>query len=295
MSKEPLISVALPVHNAVLTLPLALASIRAQTFEDWELLVMDDGSTDGSRPLAHQFARTDPRVRVLQPAGRSGLPARLNQAIDAARGAFFARMDADDIAYPERFALQAGFLQSNSEVSLLGTAITVFDDAGVARGQRAAPARHEEICALSSVVFRLYHPTWMGRTEWFRRHRYDETASRAQDQDLLHRAFRESRFSNLPQLLLGYRETRLPLKATLKGRAIHARRVAVRSVGERRPIPALKSVAGHAARGAIDAVGHVVWPQGVLRLRAKPLTPEQEARWQAVWQLVNELARTFSA
>jgi glycosyltransferase involved in cell wall biosynthesis len=295
VSQEPLISVALPVRNAILTLPLALASIRAQTFEDWELLVMDDGSTDGSRRLADRIAGVDPRVRVLEPAGPSGLPARLNQAIDAARGSFFARMDADDIAYPERFALQMDFLRSHSEVSLLGTGMTIFDDAGRARGQRVAPARHEEICVLSSIVFHLYHPTWMGRIEWFRRHRYDETAPRAQDQGLLHRTFRESRFANLPELLLGYREARLPLKATLRGRVIHARRIAARSLSEGRPVAALTSIAGHAARGTIDAVGHAVWPEGVLRLRAKPLSPEQQARWRAVWELVNELAGSSAA
>ena len=276
------------------TLPLAIASIRAQTFEDWELLVMDDGSTDGSRQLADRLAKVDARVRVFEPAGSSALPARLNQAIDAARGALFARMDADDIAYPERFALQTDFLRSHPEVSLLGTPIVIFDDDGAARGQRGAPSRHEEICALSSIVFRLYHPTWMGRIEWFRRYRYDEAAPRSQDQDLLHRTFRQSRFANLPEPLLGYREARLPLKATLKGRAILARRIAARSLGEGRPIVALTSLVGHAARGTLDVVGQAVWPEGVLRLRAKPLTPEQRAHWRAVWELVNEVASSAS-
>jgi hypothetical protein len=232
----------------------------------------------------------DSRVRVLERAGPPGLPARLNQAIDAARGALFARMDADDIAYPERFALQVKFLRSCLEVSLLGTGMTIFDDTGVARGQRVAPAKHEEICALSSVVFPLYHPTWMGRIEWFRRHRYDETALRSEDQSLLHRTFRESQFANLPEPLLGYREARLPLMATLKGRANFVRGIAARSLGEGRPIAALTSIAGHAARGTIDVVGQAVWPEGVLRLRAKPLSPEQRAHWQVVWDLVNELA-----
>src|SRR5687768_13164991 len=100
----PAISVLLPVHNAALHLAEAVESILAQTLADLELLLLDDGSTDGSWAITEGYARRDPRVVALRSAENRGLPATLNAGIARARGALLARMDADDISLPGRLA-----------------------------------------------------------------------------------------------------------------------------------------------------------------------------------------------
>jgi glycosyltransferase involved in cell wall biosynthesis len=105
------ISVLMPVRNAVTSVPRAVASIRAQTCEDWEMLVVDDGSTDGTLECLREIARVDPRIRVL-PCPPRGIAAALNTALAAAQGNFIARMDADDECRPERLAEQVAYLRS---------------------------------------------------------------------------------------------------------------------------------------------------------------------------------------
>src|SRR5688500_12313854 len=96
----PLVTIAMPVRNAAGTIRTAIRSIMQQTLSSWELLVIDDGSTDDSAWAARDLG--DDRVAVLADGRREGLPARLNQAAAIGRGRYFARMDADDISYPER-------------------------------------------------------------------------------------------------------------------------------------------------------------------------------------------------
>src|SRR3954447_2265523 len=99
-SSAPLVSVGMPVFNVEKTILEAVESIRCQTFTDWELLVIDNGSTDGTRELLAGIS--DPRVRVITHDENVGLGQRLNEAVAQARGEYFARLDGDDISYPER-------------------------------------------------------------------------------------------------------------------------------------------------------------------------------------------------
>jgi len=104
---EPVVSVVLPVRNGAATLARAIASVRAQTLRAWELVLVDDGSTDGTAEIAAAAARADARVRVVLPGpGESGIVAALNRGIGAARGPWIARLDADDTMHPERLAAQ---------------------------------------------------------------------------------------------------------------------------------------------------------------------------------------------
>src|SRR5271165_2292928 len=104
----PLVSVLLPARNSAPTLALALRSVLAQTYAHWELLLLDDGSSDGTVELARGIA--DPRIRLLADGRWQGLGARLNQGLAAAQGELIARLDADDLAFPERFARQVEYL-----------------------------------------------------------------------------------------------------------------------------------------------------------------------------------------
>lgn len=106
----PLFTVVTPVWNAAATLGEAVASVRAQTLGDWELLLVDDASTDGSRELARALAAGDPRIRLIERARNGGAAAARNEAIRAGRGRLVAFLDADDRWYPEKLARQAGFM-----------------------------------------------------------------------------------------------------------------------------------------------------------------------------------------
>ena len=201
----PLVTVAMPVYNAGNHLRLAIASIVQQTFTDWELLVMDDGSSDGALNLLAQEL-DDPRIKVLQDGLNLGIAIRLNQAIDQARGRYFARMDADDISFPERFAKQVAALQKDTALSLVATRTITVDEFNRVSGSFPYAISHADICARPWLGFHFPHPTWMGKTEWFRTHRYTVPAPYlCEDQELLLRSHRNSRFATVDEVLFAYR------------------------------------------------------------------------------------------
>ncbi len=125
--RPPVVSVILPVYNGGRFLQPALESIRAQTFTDFECLVLDDGSTDGSGDVAQRFADGDARFRVIRRENR-GLVATLNELLGHARGDLFARMDADDVALPDRLARQVEFMTLHPEVVCLGGGQILMDE-----------------------------------------------------------------------------------------------------------------------------------------------------------------------
>jgi glycosyltransferase involved in cell wall biosynthesis len=113
VSGAPLVSVVTPVWNAAATLGDTVASVRAQSLGDWELLLVDDASTDGSRDLARALAGGEPRIRLIERATNGGAAAARNAAIRAARGRLIAFLDADDRWYPEKLARQTAFMAAH--------------------------------------------------------------------------------------------------------------------------------------------------------------------------------------
>ncbi len=202
----PTVTIALPVFNGGESLQLAVASILSQSFSDWELLIIDDGSTDQA---VTKLTVTDPRVRVLADRRNLGLSRRLNQAIELAQGTFFARMDHDDVAHPDRLRQQVDRLREYPDIDLLGTQCVVIDEGGSVIGQLPGEVTHEQICARPWLGFHLPHPTWMGRTAWFRKYLYAVPGPyRCEDQELLLRGYAASHYEALPGLLLAYRVRR---------------------------------------------------------------------------------------
>jgi glycosyltransferase involved in cell wall biosynthesis len=124
----PLISVLLPVRNAGRYLAAALESLVAQTLDDFECLVVEDGSTDASREIATAYSRRDHRLHVLPMNRHVGVVAALNAAMAAARGPYLARMDADDVAFPMRFALQVAVLEGAPELAVVGSRVAHCTD-----------------------------------------------------------------------------------------------------------------------------------------------------------------------
>lgn len=283
MTSPPLISVAMAMRDAEHSLALALASIEAQSLPEWELILLDDGSRDGSVRIAQRFA--GPRLRLVADGARRGLAARLNQAVAMAHGKYVARMDADDVCYPERFERQAAFLEANPDVSILGTAAIVFEGDGVPAGLFAVRATHAEICARPWAGFYLPHPTWMGRIEWFRAHRYNEGNAKAEDQELLLCAHDSSRFAALIEPLLGYRQDRIELGKVLRGRYDYARAVLRNSAARRAPFFTLRGVGGQLAKAAFDTLAIAAgMERRMLRHRARPLPAGEAEKWREVWR-----------
>ena len=111
MNNQTYISIGIPIYNAEAYLEDAIKSILAQTHELWELILIDDGSTDASLTIAKRFAESDHRIKVISDGINKKLPARLNQLIEEANYDYIARMDADDLIHPDRLAIQLSFLE----------------------------------------------------------------------------------------------------------------------------------------------------------------------------------------
>ena len=222
--KQPLVSVIMSFHDGRDTLSDAIASILLQTYQNWELILINDGSSDGAERVLRDFS--DQRIRVYDDGKNRGLPARLNQGVKLARGQYIARMDVDDIAFPERFARQVAYLQEHTEVDLLASSVLMIDNQQNAIGIMSAGRSHRNIARQPWHGFPMPHPTWMGRAEWFRKHPYDELAKKGQDQVLLYRNHSNSRYDGLPDVLLAYRYDCLSLRKTFWGRYYYLKEVA---------------------------------------------------------------------
>lgn len=218
MNDQPLVSIALSAFNAEKTIGDAIASILLQTYQNWELLLIDDGSSDHTVSVAREF--DDQRIRVIADGTNAGLPARLNEAIGMASGKYFARMDQDDLCFPGRLQRQVEYLETHIEVDLLGTRALTFVTPGCVTGLLPFRGTHQEICAQPWRGLYMPHPTWMGRLDWFRKHRYRTPEVRlAEDQELLLRTCPVSRFACLPEILLAYRvRERLSLRKNMVAR-----------------------------------------------------------------------------
>lgn len=214
--RDPLVSVIVSFHNSCDSLRFAIDSLLWQTYSHWELILLDDGSTDGSAAFLETI--DDSRIRLYSDPVCRGLPVRLNMGVSLAQGEFIARMDADDVAFPERLERQVAYLQEHPDVDLLATSALLVNGNNVPIGVLPTKLSHEEICRRPWLGFPMPHPTWMGRTEWFRQNPYDESARKGQDQVLLYETYQNSKFAALSDPLLGYKYAGLSVQKTLIGR-----------------------------------------------------------------------------
>lgn len=276
---QPLVTIMMPFLNAGVGFAPALRSILEQTYSHWELLLCDDGSTDGSLEFARGLR--DPRVKVWSDGRTKGLASRLNECIDTAAGSLLARMDADDISYPRRLAAQVDFLAGRPEIDVLGCPMLIFGEDGVPLGQRPVPADHAGIVAHPASGFGLAHPTWMARAAWFRRFRYDAQAVRFEDIELLYRSYRTSRFANLPEILYAYREPRGGFRKRLKTRYGRLRYLRSTAAGSKLFYHA---AAHEAVKVAADAALALTGTRyAMLRRREAALTSEQSTDWRDLY------------
>jgi len=208
----PLVSVLLPVRDAAPWLASSIASLRRQTFHDFEIVAVDDGSRDGSGELLEGLARGEPRLRVVRTPPR-GLPAALDTAFAAARGRLLARHDADDLSHRRRFERQAAFLAAHRAVDVVGTRVRLFPAASTGAGMRRwirwhnALLTHEAMAAEVLIDSPLAHGTAMMRRGALERAGGWRERGWPEDLDLWVRLLASgARFAKLPETLYGWRQ-----------------------------------------------------------------------------------------
>ncbi len=214
----PAVSILLPARDEERYLPAALDSIFRQTFTDWELVAVDDGSRDTTPAILAAAVRSDPRVRLLRPSSR-GLTAALNAGLEACRAPLIARMDADDISHPRRLETQVAFLTQNPGVGLVACDFRSFPRAALGTGMVAyerwqnSLASHEDILRDLFVESPFVHPSVMFRGEEVLSAGGYRDRGWAEDYDLwLRLAAAGTRFARLQRTLFFWRER--PERAT---------------------------------------------------------------------------------
>jgi glycosyltransferase involved in cell wall biosynthesis len=206
--KAPLLTVLMPVYNGATYVADAISSVLGQTFTDFELLLIDDGSTDESLDVIRGFR--DPRIRVERQLHNRGLIETLNSGLQLARGALLARMDADDLSHPQRFAVQVDYLRAHSDVAGVSCAFDMIDACGVPLANDLGRFRPTEPLALRwALHFGCFftHSGAMLRTSVVRGvGGFDKRYIHAEDYDLWLRLAGEHRLANVAQILLTRRE-----------------------------------------------------------------------------------------
>lgn len=246
--KAPAITVLMTVFNAGRFLDASIRSIVNQTFSDWEFLIVDDASTDGSAARAAGWAQVDPRIRLISNAANQGQTPCLNQGLREARGAWIARQDADDLSKPDRFARQVA---ASGELALLGTNGWMIDGNDRVVGLVDVPLGQESIVRTSPILNPFLHTSVLARTAVIRDELggYDESFRIAQDYELWTRVLARHPAANLAERLVCYRH--LPTSLSKSGRSAafeEARRVSEREA--RRVFPRALSAGEHALLAA---------------------------------------------
>jgi glycosyltransferase involved in cell wall biosynthesis len=281
------ITVIIPYAGQADQLSQAIRSVFAQTFDDWRLLLVSDGADAEALAVAH--AVTDPRVALAGDERRMGLATRLNESIRLVDTPYVARMDGDDVMFPERLSRQVEALQPSGRgemVDVVGSrAVMLDEDAAVVGLFKEPPLPDTPVGYLRSNAFT--HPTVSGRTQWFLDHPYRDHLRRSQDKELWLRTNRGSSFLKLGDPLLFYRVNRRIRKA-LYGASSRADREILREYG-----PGLVGSAktlqllfrSRAKQSMVSALGGSVGFERWYTGRRFEVSPEQGA-WQATLDAV---------
>ncbi|MCR5660714.1 MAG: glycosyltransferase [bacterium] len=209
---DSFVSVLLPCYNCASTLTEAIFSVCRQTHENWELVICDDGSDDGSLEIANSWAERDKRIRVL-PFSHSGIAKTLQLGLEACRFELVARMDGDDISHPRRLASQAAFMEAHPDIAVCGTLVRVFPRPSLTEGMKRyerwlnSLIEHKDIERDIFIESPFVHPSVM-----FRRSRvlaaggYCESPW-SEDYYLWFRMWlRGEKFGKVPELLFFWRD-----------------------------------------------------------------------------------------
>lgn len=203
ITKNPRVTVLIPVYNGEKYLHGAITSILAQSFSDFELLILDDGSTDKTVEIVKSY--TDSRIRLIQNETNLGPCATRNKGLRSARGEYVAMLDCDDIACPDRLADQVAFLDSHPEFSMIGSAVEMLDSEG--RVSSVAFFRQPSDEIPPTLLFNncFAHSTVMAKRSALLEERYKEDVHFSEDYELWVRVVKKYKTWNLPRILVRYR------------------------------------------------------------------------------------------
>lgn len=202
------VSIGIPIFNAEKYLEHAIISVINQNYKEWELILVDDGSTDKSMEIANKYSKLDQRIKVISDGENKKLPFRLNQIINLSQYNYIARMDADDIMHPDRIRFQIDYMKSSPEIDIVATSYYSID-----RNEKIVDLRSIDINRFDKKDFLkgnyfICHPSIMAKKNWFLRNLYNDKYERAEDYELWLRALLNDDFKIhvIPDLLMFYRE-----------------------------------------------------------------------------------------
>ncbi|MBO5408375.1 MAG: glycosyltransferase [Clostridia bacterium] len=206
MSETPKISVIMSVYNGEDYLAETIDSILAQTFSDWELVVINDCSKDSTAEILATYATKDSRIKVHTNEGNLRLPKSLNKAISLSSGKYIARMDADDICLPNRLEVQYRFMEEHPEISLSSCRFFTLKNGVISSGGCGGRCDSDAIRAMLLIANPILHPGVIAKAEVFKEFLYDTTLTCTEDLELWTRmAYSGLKLAILPEYLLLYR------------------------------------------------------------------------------------------
>jgi len=198
----PLISVIMPVYNEERWLDQSISSILNQSFRDFEFIILNDASKDCSIDIINKYLSVDSRIKLFNNRENYGLVKTLNKGIDLARGKYIARMDADDVSFPERLNIQIRFLKQNPEIQFVGTGSEVTNDSGErlkTDNTKYVPPILVKWCLIFKNVFT--HGSIMCQSEMLKKNSYAQWAANGEDYELWARLKDNYRMSIIPDIL----------------------------------------------------------------------------------------------
>lgn len=209
---KPKITIGIPFYNNERTLELSIRSVISQTFKDWELILINDGSSDTSIQVANKMVNLFPEIRLIDDEINQGLIYRLNQIIDLANGEYIARMDADDVMLPERLEKQFNEFVKNPKLDVVATAAYTIDEKNNPIGIR--DTFHIDLKSNKEILKKslLIHPSILVKKEWYKLNKYDSKYVRAEDYELWCRTYSYTNFYRITEPLFLYREGNISVK-----------------------------------------------------------------------------------
>ena len=196
-----LLTIAIPFYNAEKYFAQTIDSVLVQTYSEFEVLLVDDGSTDSSMQIARKYAALDSRVKIFSDGENKNLGFRLNQIPSLVSTPYLARMDADDIMHPQKIEKQMQVLLEHPEIDVLGTNVYSIDENDTVVGIRNIVTKEKY-----NVVHSFCHPTIIAKTQWFTDNPYDVQALRIEDAELWLKNTGKANFQEISEPLFFYRE-----------------------------------------------------------------------------------------